>query len=336
MKKIYHRRLNWIILSAAVCAVLLAAVTWTNAKSNESGLKKTASASDTSQTGAGENDSQWSKAFLSVSNMSCGGCVTNIAASLSPLPGIGAINVDVAGGTAEIFFDPDKLQDPQQIAKTITEAGYPAKVERIVAANKVRARAREMAQRAITHIASVGTLEIPRTDFDMELSHARARYQALYGADVFSGDRGKKVLNQIKAQISSRLISEGIKVQEVERAGYTIADEKVTLALDAYLNKRKLSMDAFKSSLIASGYTFDYFKQKFSQRQRVQSYISEVVLNDSLDQDDRQARYANWLSNATALAKVVFYDADLEALVKANNSSGCGGSSCSLGDKKTS
>lgn len=336
MKKIYHRRYTWIILTVAACAVLFAAVAWTNVKPNESGLKNTAPASDTSETGANGNDSQWSKAYLSVSNMSCGGCVTNIAASLAPLPGIGNINVDVAGGTAEILFDPDKLQDPQQIANTITEAGYPAKIERLAAADRARARAQEMAQRARTHIASVGTLEIPRTDFDMELSHAHARYQALYGDNVFSGEQGNKVLDRIKAQISSRLISEGIKVQEVERAGYTISDQQVTQAMDAYLSERQLSLDAFKSSLIASGYTFDYFKKKFSQRQRVQSYLSEVVLNNSLDQDDRQTCYANWLTNATALAKVVFYDTELEKLVNANKSSGCGGSSCSVGTKKAS
>ena len=335
MTKIYKKPRTCITLAIAIGLVIVAAASWTTAKSNViSLLPRTTAGSGTSVNDGAAPSGNWSKAILSVGNMSCGGCITNITASLAPLPGIGEVNVKVSEGTADIFFDPDKLKDPQQIAKTITAAGYPAKIEHLVAADKVRAKVRQMAQRATSHIASVGALEISRADYDMELTHARTRYQSLYGADVFSNTRGEQVLNQLKAQISSRLIGDAIKLQEVERAGHSITPEQVDQALDAYLSKRQTTLDAFKASLEASGYTFDYFKQKFSQRQRIQSYITEVVLNDSLDQDDRQARYANWLSNATGLAKVVYYDKALEALVQSSSSSGCGGSSCSVGAKK--
>lgn len=278
-------------------------------------------------------DPGWSKAILIVGNMSCRGCVDNITTSLKPLPGIGKISVDVTAGAAEIYFNPIKLQDPQRIAAATTKAGYPSKIERLITSNQVRAEQREMAQRSTTHIASVGEVAISRHDYDMELAHARKRYQSLYGISVFDDARGARVLNRLKAQITSRLISDGVKLQEVARAGYEIAPQRVAQSMDNYLNKRQLSIAAFKANLNASGYTYDYFHKEFSQRLRVQSYLENVVLTESVDSEDRQQRYANWLSNATALAKVVYYDKRLEALVKSGSQSGCGGTSCSVAAK---
>ena len=100
-----------------------------------------------------------------------------------------------------------------------------------------------------------------------------------------------------------------------------------------YLAQRQLSLEQFKTDLQASNYTFDYFKKKFAQRVQVQSYIEDRVLADSTDAQDRQQRYNSWISNATALSKVVYYDKTIEDLIKASAGSGCGGGSCSVAAK---
>ncbi len=326
MKSFFTGARGWFAVALVVGVVLGIAASWTNAKTNTA--KVTSSQTDNSAV-----NPDWARAILTVSNLSCGGCIENITASLAPLPGIGKISVDIATGAADVYFYPNQLTDPQKIVTAITTAGYPAKIERIVAAEQVQAELAQFARRAEVHIASVGQLEISRQDYAIELSHARARYQSIYGDNVFSDTRGEQVLDRIKAQIASRLVSDGIKLQEVKRAGYQLSSQRVAKALKDYLTQRRLTLDQFKTDLENSNYPFDYFQKKFAQRVLVQSYIDERVLVDSTDPDDRQQRYANWLSNAIALSKVVYYDKSIEDLTKSGNSAGCGGSSCSIASK---
>lgn len=324
---------SWITIAMITVVALAAAATWTIAKSSDTTNPTLQRLEQTSLNKETTLSPSWSKATLTISNMSCGGCIDNIKASLAPLPGIGKISVDVPSGSANIFYNPNKLGDVQQIATAITTAGYPAKIERLVAAEKVSAENALFAKRAETHIASVGRLEIPRQDFAIELAHARSRYQAIYGDKIFSQARGAQVLDRIKSQIISRLISEGVKLQEVERAGYQVSPQRVAKEMNNYLEERQLSMDQFKGNLSESGYALDYFKKKFAQRLRVQAYLQEIVLKESMDEDDRQQRYTDWLINAKSLAKVIIFDKGLEDLVNAGISSGCGGTSCSVAAK---
>ncbi len=266
--------------------------------------------------------------------MSCGGCVENIKACLAPLPGIGTISVNVASGSAEVYFDSNRLTEAQKIADAITGIGYPAKIERLLSANQVRQELTLATNRARKHIASVGNLEIARKDYDIELSHARNRYEQLYGVDTFTKPQGAQLFQRIKVQIAQRLIDEGIKLQEVDRAGYSVPSTKVEAALTEYIQQREITIDQLKSNMQANDYPFNHFQKKLTQRVRLQSYLDEKILAKSIDPDDRQQRYANWLANARTLAKVVYYDKDLEALVKAGGdgmscSGSGGGASCS-------
>ncbi|MFC1892352.1 heavy-metal-associated domain-containing protein [Thermodesulfobacteriota bacterium] len=81
-------------------------------------------------------DNSLSKLVLNVSDMSCSGCVSTIKGSLSDFEGIGDILVDVGRGRTEVYFDPGKLTDITRIEKAITESGYPAKIQKVVSADK--------------------------------------------------------------------------------------------------------------------------------------------------------------------------------------------------------
>ncbi len=315
----------WFAVTLIVGFTLITAVTWTSARSIHTAPTVSQAAQPAGVSTPAAVKSTWSKAILSVTNMSCGGCVENIKACLAPLPGIGTISVDVASGSAEVYFDSNRLTEVQKIADAITGIGYPAKLERLLSANQVRQELTLTTNRAENHIASVGNLEIARKDYNIELNHARNRYEQLYGVETFTKPKGALVLQRIKVQIAQRLIDEGIKFQEVERAGYSVPSAKVEAALAEYIQQREISIDQLQSDMQANDYPFNHFQKKFTQRVRLQSYLDEKILAKSIDTDDRQQRYANWLANARTLAKVVYYDKDLEALVKA----GGGGVSCS-------
>ncbi len=330
MKRPTNPNARFLIVIAILSAVVLAsAASWTLAKSKDANRQAMATPDSTTTIADNAPAGGYAKAELAVDNLSCGGCIETIKTSLRPLPGIGNVSVDIASGSADVYYDADRLKNPDRIATTITNAGYPAKIERLVSAKQVGEALELAAVKARTAIASVGQQEIPRQDYMAELSHARSRYEAMYGPDVFAGARGSRLLAQVKAQIATRLVSEHIKLQEVDRSGYRMPAERVEQAMQAFLNERRTTVTDFQRDLKSNGYDFIYFKKKFAQRVRLQSYLDERILSDSIDPDDRQQRYANWLANARALAKVVYYDKEIESLIQSAGSGGCSGGSCS-------
>lgn len=336
MKRPINPNARFLIVIAILSAVVLtSAASWTLAKSKGVNRQATAGPDSPATPADSALSNSYSKAELAVSNLSCGGCIENIKTSLRPLPGIGNVSVDIASGSADVYYDASRLNNPDRIATAITDAGYPAKIERLVSAKQVSEALELAAAKTKTVIASVGQQEIPQQDYMAELSHARSRYEAIYGPDVFAGTRGSQVLAQLKAQIARRLVSEHIKLQEVDRSGYRLPAGRVEQAMQAFLTERKTNMADFKKDLTSNGYDFNYFEKRFAQRVQLQSYLDERVLSGSIDPDDRQQRYASWLANARALAKVVYYDKEIESLVQSTGSSGgCGGgggASCSGG-----
>ena len=63
------------------------------------------------------------KIVLKVGGMSCMGCVNSVKRLLEQLPGVGQVMVDLAGGSAEIDYDPSQ-QDPAKLKRTIVDGGY--------------------------------------------------------------------------------------------------------------------------------------------------------------------------------------------------------------------
>lgn len=67
---------------------------------------------------------------FTVANMTCGACAGKISAALATIPGVGAVQVDVARGTATAAFAEDRVS-VYRLAKAISSAGYPAQVRQI-------------------------------------------------------------------------------------------------------------------------------------------------------------------------------------------------------------
>jgi copper chaperone CopZ len=57
--------------------------------------------------------------------MTCNGCVKHVDAALREVPGVTAVEVDLANGRAKVVHDPAKSPTPALIA-AVTEAGYEA------------------------------------------------------------------------------------------------------------------------------------------------------------------------------------------------------------------
>lgn len=268
-----------------------------------------------------------SKAIFNVEGMSCSGCIFTIKSSLSEFKGINEILVDVSAGKVEIYFDDTELKDVDQIAAAITASGYPAKIGKIETAEQVKKNLDFMATRARLYIASAGGLDISRNDLDSELEYAKKRYSKTYGEGMFSTDRGKALLDRLKGQIVSRLINEGIQLQEIQKSGFKLGKTTVDKELDKFLSKKGMKLEDFQTALKENSYSFERFMKRFEIRVLVKQYLDSEVFSGGSNDLEKQQLYSNWFNNAKLLAKVVYYDKDLEGLVQ-NQSSGCG-SSCS-------
>ncbi len=61
--------------------------------------------------------------MLTVTGMSCMGCVNSVKNLISALPGIARVQVDLASGQVEVVHDPAQ-SDRQAICTAIQDGGY--------------------------------------------------------------------------------------------------------------------------------------------------------------------------------------------------------------------
>ena len=272
--------------------------------------------------------SDTSKVVFQVDNMSCSGCISTIKSSLAGYEGIQDIIVDISGGVAEVYYDSQMVKDVDRMASAITASGYPARVSRILTADQIKKEETIAAARSKFYIASVSGWDISRSDFNTELAFAKKRYQQAYGENVFSSDRGKTLLDSIKAQVVARLINEGIQMQEVQRIGYQIDPKLVDREFESFMTQKELDLAGLKTSLEKNGYPFDYFMKKFENQVLLRRYLDEKVFSGAASDVDKQNQYRAWYNNARGLSKVTIYDTELKR-VSQNQSSGggCGQSS---------
>jgi len=279
------------------------------------------------RTGAAQSNT--AKAVLDVQGMSCSGCIYQIKSGLADIGGIRDVLVDLNSGRVEVLYDSTQLKDLEKIASAITAVGYPATLKQTMTTSEIDKENNLFASRSKLYIAAVGDWEISRGDFDNELSHARSRYEKAYGTSVFTGDQGAALMQRLQSQIASSLISEGIQMQEVRKAGFKLPANTVETEFKEYLVKKGISQQEFKKLIQDSGYDYGYFYKKFENRLTIDTYLNDTVLAGLSNDLEKNKNYSDWFNNARLLAKVVYYDKNLEDIVKNSSAAGGCGNSCS-------
>ena len=249
--------------------------------------------------------------------------------SLADMAGVREVLVDLSANRVAVYIDSANLADADKLAAAITASGYPATVIQTFTAEELAKENVALNAKAKLYIAAVGAWEISRDDYTAELSHARRRYEKVYGQSAFAGDRGQSLMASLKAQIVGRLIDEGIQMQEVRKAGYTLPADTMEGEFAEFLKSKGMSSADFKRLLGETGYSYAYFRKKFEHRLTINRYLTENVLPAMANEVEKQKAYSDWYSNARLMAKVSYYDRELEAIVNnAGGGSGCG-NSCS-------
>ena len=289
-----------------------------------------ATAALSTKTSAGDKVRERAKAVLRVDGMTCGGCIATIEKSLAGFEGIEDVQVDIVSGTTEILYDSALDLDGERMAAAITANGYPATVMRTLSPDQIREQDRANTARSEKAIASVGGVEIPRSDFEIEMAHVHSRYQMAYGENAMASDQGQRLLNNLKVQIARRLVDESIQLQEVRSAGFTVDPSMVAQQYEVFWKERGFAdQTTFEGELEENGYSPDYFLSRFKNRVLINAYIDQRVINANLNDIEKQRRYTEWFANARLLTTVTFYDKDLERLIQQNSTAGSCGNACS-------
>ena len=324
MKSVKSLLSNKIALLVILTFLLVSVAVAFGYKTSKNEIKPQGVTEITGEQASYEGNDDLSKVVLDVSNMSCSGCIATIKASLSDIEGIKDILVDVSSGKTEVYYDSKKLEDISRIEGAITASGYPAKVQRIVTPEELGKEKALAAAKSQYYIASVGGWDIARSDFETELNIAKKRYSKIYGESFFASAQGAALLDNLKTQIVSRLINEGIFTHEVYKSGFKVDAETIERELEGFLKEHGKVLSDFEKSLNKAGYDFAYFKKKFETKVLVNRYLNEKILADASNEFERKSLYNSWFNNSKVLAEVVYYDKNLERLVqKQSTSSSC-------------
>jgi len=267
-----------------------------------------------------------SKAGLAVQRLSCSSCIQEIKAALSGIQGIEETLVDVSSGTVQVYYNSKTLTNPDRLAQAITSRGYPATLIKIYSSEELRKEQAVAAAKSQYYIASVGGWDIAQSDLETQLEHAKKRYSKLYGEGVFLSERGKSLLDGLRVQIASRLIDEGVMMQEIIKAGYTVNSALVEKELEKIVRESGKEPDDFKKELNEEGMSFEYFKKKLETEILISRYLEERILTGVSTDTERRNLLTSWFNNAKLLADVTYYDKDLERLVQQRGAKGgcCG------------
>ena len=265
------------------------------------------------------------KAKLSINGLSCSSCIIEIKEGLSKVRGVQDVIVDLSNNTCDVFYDSTVVKNPQLLADKVTEVGYPASIAVIYNSKELKKEETIAAKKSKLYIASVGNVDISRSDFDLEYLVAEKKYEKLYGKGIMTSPRARDLKSNIQAQIVTRLVNEGILLQEINRAGFRLNESESSKVISNYLKQNNKTKQVVDKELTEAGYEPQYFYKKLADQALINKYIKEVVAKDATD-FRKQSVVSNWFNNAKSISQVKYYDKELERLVLSSGASQ--GASC--------
>lgn len=241
-------------------------------------------------------------AEFSVSNLSCGSCVSNIQKALSQVDGVEAVEVNVTLGKARVEFEAEQIS-AEAIAERISAADYPASLKRVLSAADYRALREEEAQLGDRYVGRIGEELISREDFVAALGSSTNGGSATAAWDG--------------------LVQRQLLLQNAVRNGVVVHDGEVQAEIEALREKHE-GFDAFISERYGS---MEAFTENMKVNMIINRNIEENVLASQVDGPQRRQRLDEWYNRLIEQTPVVIFDAKLKEALAAGKG-GCGGGCC--------
>lgn len=247
-------------------------------------------------------------AEFSVQNLSCGSCVQNIQNALGGVKGVGAVEVSVTSGRARVEYAPARIE-AGTIAGRITEAGYPAMLNRDLSVADYQSFRQDATRLADRYVGRIGEKLVSRAEF----SAALARRESATATPQ------QGLLKSVWGEILQR----ELLMAAAEKNAVVVQEGEV----DLELQKMRTVNGDFDSIIQARYGSIEEFRRQLKEEMIIQRNIDDHVLQGEADQTSVQLKLDRWFRDLVAAVPVVIFDPALKAAVEGGGK-GCGGSCC--------
>lgn len=247
---------------------------------------------------------------LRIDKMTCGSCVKTIENSLSQRPGVGEVVVSVTSGMGRFTYDPDKIAS-REIARLVTDSGYPASIKTELSASEFRAMQREEAQLSRKYIAKIGQRLL-----------SRESYEGAVRARIGQRELTPQLLTAARQETWKELLQQEILLGAAESYQVVVRDEEV----DARQQQVVGSHPDFDSWVMERFGGVNHFRDRVKTDLIIQRTIDNYVLSEVPKGVERQQFLNSWYQGLVKNTEVKLFDPQLKAAT--GTSSGCGGGCC--------
>jgi len=245
-----------------------------------------------------------------IEKMTCGSCVGNIEAALKSLGGVGSVDINLTSNRGRVTYDPSML-DSQAIAKSITAAGYPAKLRLELAPDEYVALQQEQAQLGQDYLARIGDRLLARADFDALLKQ-RSR-----------GAVPPEQNDQLWKTVWQDVLQRELMLSAAEQNEVIVQEGEVDVRLDE-LRKGHQGLE----ELVVKRYgSMDIFRARLREDMVLNRNIEDHVYAGLKNPGEQRNKLQQWYSELQNNTDVIIFDSRLKAL--SQSSGGCGGGCCS-------
>ncbi len=160
---------------------------------------------------------------FSVENLTCTSCVNNIREALGSVRGVERVEVNLATNRVRAEFRPERIE-PEEMARIITRAGYPARVARVSSPEEYVKQKSDQRSMADRYVARVGERLVSREEF--------ARYLARGENDPAVANEGGPVAAAWKALLYQETAAVSGRGEQKKSLSVEIFDQVLLSALN--------------------------------------------------------------------------------------------------------
>ncbi len=261
----------------------------------------------------GEQDAQASAMTeLNLSNLSCGSCVSKIKDSLAEVDGVGQVDVSITNGRGQIAYDPARI-DSAEIAKIVTEAGYPASVRLDLSAEEYQQLLSENEQLSASYVARIGSRLLSRQDFERVLQ-LRSKTDLAPSPSPYASQ-------QLQAQVWKELKEREVLLAAADKNKIVVQDGEVEREID----RMKAANKNFDTLIKDSFGGYDSFFTRIKENMIINRNIRQNVVAGLNSEREKQLKFSQWYDETLRNTNIVIFDPLLKQAESAGDS-GCGGS----------
>ena len=241
-----------------------------------------------------------------IDKMTCGSCIGNIESALLDLDGVSSVEVNLTSSRGRVTYDPQRV-DSEQIAETISAAGYPAKIRLELGPAEYQAMQQEQELLGQDYLARIGDRLLARQDFEALV------------AQRTGGAAGGGQIEQARKATWQDVLQRELLLAAAEQNKVVIQDGEVDLRLDE-LRQRHKGLDELVNTRYGG---MEQFRTRLREDMVINRNIETHVYADVTDPQVRQQKLRQWYADLQKSTEVIIFDPQLKAI-----NQGGGGCAC--------